>query len=253
MSDHVLVEPVKRSRLSSQIVLQLCGLIRDGRLRAGDRLPAERELADQLRVSRSSLREALRTMEVAGLIESHHGGGTFVRDAVSWNAVSPLALVLQTSDDHVGDLWEIRLMVEPEIAARAALRANDADLAALTGLLLRQEAALAREDVSLAIDREFHSTLAHASHNAVAVQVVDLIGSLLEAGRRHFVTSRERRQNAIDRHREIVAAVRAHLPEEARAAMRRHLQEIEGYIVGAIVSDAPGDADRRSAEERPRT
>jgi GntR family transcriptional repressor for pyruvate dehydrogenase complex len=244
MSDHVLVEPVKRSRLSSQIVLQLCGLIREGRLRAGDRLPPERELADQLHVSRSSLREALRTMEMAGLITSRHGSGAYVRDAVSWDAVSPLALVLQTSGDHVGDLWEIRLMVEPEIAARAALRATDADLAALTDLLQRQESAIEREDVSLGIDRDFHSALAQASHNAVAVRVVELIGSLLEAGRRHFVTSPERRQNAIDRHHEILHAVRARLPEEARNAMRRHLQEVEGYIVGALVNRSAGEIPR---------
>jgi GntR family transcriptional repressor for pyruvate dehydrogenase complex len=119
-------------------------------------------LADQLRVSRSSLREALRTMESAGLVESHHGGGTFVRDAVSCDAVSPLALVLQAPGDTVGDLWEIRLIVEPEIAARAALRATGEDLAAIDGLVDRQEAALDREDVSLGLGRDFHTARAYA-------------------------------------------------------------------------------------------
>jgi GntR family transcriptional repressor for pyruvate dehydrogenase complex len=246
MSDQTLVEPVRRSRLSRQIVLQLCELIREGRLRAGDRLPAERELAEQLRVCRSSLREALRTMELAGLVESHHGGGTYVRDAVSWDAVSPLALVLQTSGDTVGDLWEIRLIVEPEIAARAALRASDVDLAALAALLDRQEAALDREDVSLGIDRDFHIALAHASHNAVAVRVVELIGSLLLAGRGHFITSPERRLSALVRHREILAAVRSRVPEEARSAMLHHLQEVESYIVGALTVEAEGG--KRKAE-----
>jgi GntR family transcriptional repressor for pyruvate dehydrogenase complex len=241
MSDQTLVEPVRRSRLSHQIVLQLCELIRAGRLQAGDRLPAERELAEQLRVSRSSLREALRTMEHAGLVESHHGGGTYVRDAVSWDAVSPLALVLRTTDDAVGDLWEIRLIVEPEIAARAALRATDQDLGALTTLLERQEAALEREDVSLDIDRGFHIALAQASHNAVAVRVVELIGSLLLAGRGHFITSPERRLCALQRHREIVAGVRTRQPEAARVAMVRHLQEVESYIVGALADEAARD------------
>src|SRR5215217_1239373 len=146
MSNQALVEPVRRSRLSHQIVLQLTELIRDGRLRPGDRLPGERELAEQLKVSRSSLREALRAMESAGLVVSQHGSGVYVRDAVAWDAVSPLALVLQASGDTVGDLWEIRLIVEPEIAARAALRATAEDLATLTALLGRQEGALDRED-----------------------------------------------------------------------------------------------------------
>jgi GntR family transcriptional repressor for pyruvate dehydrogenase complex len=162
MSNGALVEPVRRSRLSHQIVLQLCEVIRQGRFRAGGRLPPERELADQLRVSRSSLREALRTMESAGLVESHHGGGTFVRDAVSCDAVSPLARVLQAPGDTVGDLWEIRLIVEPEIAARAALRATGEDLAAIDGLVDRQEAALDREDVSLGLGRDFHTARAYA-------------------------------------------------------------------------------------------
>lgn len=239
MGGQMLVEPVRRSRLSHQIVLQLCGLIREGRLRPGDRLPAERDLAEQLHVSRSSLREALRTMEIAGLVESHHGGGTYVRDAVSWDAVSPLAVVLQTSSDRVGDLWEMRLIVEPEIAARAALRATDDDLAALDGLLNRQEAALDREDTSLGIDRDFHSALAHASRNAVSVRVVELIGSMLAAGRGHFITSPARRQSALNRHREIVQAVRERRPEDARSAMLHHLQEVESYIVGALAGDAP--------------
>src|SRR5215217_6260523 len=246
MNVQALVEPVRRSRLSHQIVLQLCELIREGRLRPGDRLPAERELADQLKVSRASLREALRTMELAGLVESHHGGGTYVRDAVSWNAVSPLALVLQTSGDTVGDLWEIRLIVEPEIAARAALRATPDDIETLTALLDRQEGALDREDVSLGIDRDFHSALAYASHNAVAVRVVELIGSLLLTGRGHFVTSPERRLNALVRHREILTAVRVASPDDARNAMLHHLQEVESYIVGALAVEAEGG--RREAD-----
>jgi GntR family transcriptional regulator, transcriptional repressor for pyruvate dehydrogenase complex len=244
MSEQVLVEPIRRSRLSQQIVVRLSALIREGRLRAGDRLPAERELADQLRVSRSSLREALRTMELAGLVESRHGGGTYVRDAVAWNAVSPLALVLQASGDAVGDLWEIRLMVEPEIAARAALRATGDNLDELDELLARQAACLADEEGSLRLDRQFHAALAGASQNAVAVQVVELIGSLLQAGRSHFITSPERRQHALSWHREIVAAVRGRDPESARSAMRRHLQEVEAYIVGALVAESADGAIR---------
>src|SRR5215208_5403999 len=172
MGERATIEPVRRSRLSHEIVVRLCQLIRQGSLKPGDRLTSERELAEQLRVSRSSLREALRTMELAGLIESRHGGGTYVRAVLSWDAVSPLALVLQASDDTVGDLWEIRLIVEPEIAARAALRATPDDIETLTALLDRQEAALDREETSIGLDRDFHTALAHASHNAVAVRVV---------------------------------------------------------------------------------
>src|SRR5215218_7972124 len=231
------VEPVRRTRLSHLIVQQLCGLIRESRLRPGDRLPPERDLAEQLQVSRASLREALRTMAIAGLVESRHGGGTYVRDALSWDAVSPLALVLQASDDTVGDLWEIRLIVEPEIAARAAIRASDSDIAALNELLAQQESAIGQVDTSLAIDRAFHRELARASHNPVAVRVVEMIGSLLTEGRSHFVTSRERQQNALRRHRDILTAVGGRNPEAAQNAMLNHLQEVEAHIVAELGDD----------------
>lgn len=242
MSDQTIVKPVQRSRLSQQIVLQLLASIREGRLQPGDRLTAERELADQLQVSRSSLREALRTLEIAGLVESRHGGGTYVRDAFAGTGgtggtgVSPLALLLQSSGDTVGDLWEIRLIVEPEIAARAAVRAAPEDLDKMEELLHRQEAALGDAETALGIDREFHTALAHASRNAVAVRVLELIGSLLLAGRGHFIASTERQKSALRRHREILAAVRDRSPDEAGTAMRRHLQEVESYIVAALVA-----------------
>jgi len=234
MSATSLVEPVRRSRLSHQIVLQLTEMIREGRLRPGDRLPGERELADQLTVSRSSLREALRAMECAGLIVSHNGSGVFVRDAVVWDAVSPLALVLQASGDAVGDLWEIRLIAEPEIAARAAIWATADDLARLGDVVDRHALAIDRDDLFLSIDRELHACLAQSSRNSVAVQVVELMTSLVMTGRAHLVTSMERRQTAVRRHREIVAAVAARDPEAARGAMLHHLQDSEAYIVGSL-------------------
>jgi GntR family transcriptional repressor for pyruvate dehydrogenase complex len=240
------LEPVRRARLSHQIVLRLCEQIRQGQLRPGDRLTAERELADQLRVSRSSLREALRTLELAGLVESRHGGGTYVRDAVAWDAVSPLALVLQASGDAVGDLWEIRLIVEPEIAGRAAIRATPEDLAALEDALTRQVAALGRVEESVGADRELHKALARASHNSVAVRVVELIGALLFEGRSHFVALEERQQSALRCHREIVDAVRQGDPEAARSAMRRHLQEVEAHIVATLVEEGAGQANGTS-------
>ncbi len=104
MSGALTIEPVRRGRLSQQIVIQLCQLIRQGQIGPGDRLPPERDLAEQLGVSRASLREALRTLEVAGLVESRHGGGTYVRDVFEHGLVSTLALALRATGDVVGDL-----------------------------------------------------------------------------------------------------------------------------------------------------
>jgi GntR family transcriptional repressor for pyruvate dehydrogenase complex len=219
-------------------------------VKPGERLPAERDLAEQLQVSRSSLREALRSLELAGLVDSRHGGGTYIRDEFELNATSPLALILQTSGDNVGDLWEIRIIFEPEIAARAALRADREDLAALDVVLTRQVAHLDQENFSLEIDRDFHMALARASHNVVAVRVIELIGALLRDGRCHFLTTEERRQRAIVCHTAILDAVKAGHPHAARAAMLSHLQEVEAYILGSIVSESTRD-DQASPQPDP--
>jgi GntR family transcriptional repressor for pyruvate dehydrogenase complex len=243
-----MVEPIRRSRLSQQIVAQICQLIRQGRFRPGDRLPPERELSEQLQVSRASLREALRALEVSGIVEARHGGGTFVRDFSELEVISPLALVLEASDDIVGDLWEARVIFEPSIAALAALRATPIDLEALAAIVDRQagefEGAEGNER-AVSLDREFHTAIARASGNEVALRVLHLINQLLQEGQRHFNTSSERRGRAYHGHREILCAIREGAPHVARTAMLRHLQEVEEFILGEVIGDVqyPGVRD----------
>jgi GntR family transcriptional repressor for pyruvate dehydrogenase complex len=194
------------------------------------------------------LREALRTLEVAGLVESRHGGGTYVRDVFEHGLVPTLALALRATGDVVGDLWEVRGIVEPAIAARAAARATADDLAALEALLAEQATALEHEERLLALDRQFHAALARASGNAVAVRVIELINGLLEEGKVHFMTSQSRRHRAYDRHREIAAAIAAGQPQVARDAMLRHLQEVEEHILGGLAAEE--EARRANGEDR---
>jgi GntR family transcriptional regulator, transcriptional repressor for pyruvate dehydrogenase complex len=236
-----MVEPIRRSRLSQQIVAQICQLIRQGRFRPGDRLPPERELSEQLQVSRASLREVLRELEISGIVEARHGGGTYVRDFSELEVISPLALVLEASGDIVGDLWEARVIFEPSIAALAAVRATAIDIEALDAIVERQAGEFEGaegNDRAVSLDREFHSTIARASGNEVALRVLHLINQLLHEGQRHFITSSERRGRAYLCHREILSAIRDGEPHTARTAMLRHLQEVEAFILGEVIGDA---------------
>lgn len=235
-------EPIRRSRLSQQIVVQICHLIRQGQFGPGDRLPPERELAEQLQVSRASLREALRALEISGIVESRHGGGTYVRDFSERSVVSPLGLIFEAADDIIGDLWEVRAIFEPAVAAMTAVRASPEDVARLDEIVAEQEQAFHNfgdDDHWMTLDRAFHSSLAVSSGNKVAVRVLDLINQWLQDGRRHFVATPERRCSALTCHTQIRDAVREHQPDAAREAMLRHLQEVEEFILGELIEPSP--------------
>ncbi|CAN5608153.1 MAG: FadR family transcriptional regulator [Chloroflexia bacterium] len=242
MTEGYVIEPIRKSRLSQKIVIQICDLIRNGQVLPGNRLPSERELAEKLQVSRASLREALSALEVSGLIETRHGGGTYVRDFYEFGVTSPLALVLSTSNEIIGDLWEVRLIFEPAVAARAAVRATAAEIETMHDILRQHSAYLDRidgSDLLVDLDRTFHTTIARASRNQVSVRVLQLTNELLAESRRNYVSTPERRQLTYIRHTEIVTAIENRKPQVARDAMLAHLEEIERALLGEFVEEEP--------------
>src|SRR5437879_9494581 len=125
------LEPVRKTRIYEEVASQIQRLITDGRLRPGDHLPPERDLAEMFGVSRTSVRDAIRVLEMGGLVEPRHGEGTIVREGPIDAIVSPLAGALAASKDLTADLFDMRKMLEPPLARAAALRATAEDLDAL--------------------------------------------------------------------------------------------------------------------------
>lgn len=243
MDEQLIVAPIQRSRLSKQITVQLCRMIAQGQLQPGDRLPPERELTEMLQVSRTSLREALRVLEMAGIVAIRQGGGTFVRQLADDGMLSPLLLMFDVRGDLVGDLFEARVIFEPETAARAALRATDEDLIELDRLIRAQEQLTgvhAPEDAWLRLDRQFHITVARAAHNEVSVRVTRFITEMLQDVQRNFVASDQRVARAVVRHREILDAIRATDAKHARQAMLQHLREVEEFVLQGVPAEDAG-------------
>jgi GntR family transcriptional regulator, transcriptional repressor for pyruvate dehydrogenase complex len=248
VAEELSAEPIPRTRTHHQVVMRLCEMIREGRLRSGERLPSERDLAEQLQVGRSTVREALRVLEVSGIVALRHGSGAYLRDIREHDVISPLALLLDASGDGdiVGELWEVRIMFEPPLAARAALRATDEEIAALGRMVIDHERLFTAPDtleVCLAADREFHVRIAQAARNQVAVRVVQLLKQVLHESRRHFSASGERRWQAYESHREIMRAIREREPHAAYDCMLRHLQDVEAHIVGQLLHSQPATMD----------
>ena len=218
---------VTREAVPQQIVSRLLDLIQQRHLGPGDRLPAERDLAATMGVSRSSLREALRALTVLGVTEMRHGTGTYVSSLSPELLVRPLSFVLSLSDGGFEQLFEARKIVEPAMAALAAERVDDATLERLDGLASRAAAALDDEEAFMVADVELHDTIRFAAGNAILGRFMESIAALGLASRQATNPSRSLRAQSVEDHKGIVAALRRRDPETAAAAMRRHLENVE--------------------------
>ena len=130
-----MLKAVKKTRIYEDVVSQIHELITDGRLKAGDQLPSERELAETFKVSRTSVREALRALETQGLMVTRTGMGTFVADLPTESLVELLAKLLIEAKDALADIFEMRKLIEPQIAALAAERASKSDIEGMREIL----------------------------------------------------------------------------------------------------------------------
>lgn len=224
------IEPVRRVKLYEEIAARIRDLIASGELVPGQRLPSERKLAAEFKVGRAVVREAVRRLEMAGLVESHHGGGNYVREVTSEHLVMPIANILSGHNHLKEELKDARLFFEPQIAREAAIRATREDLWALQEVINRQEESLKSGASTANEDAEFHALLARATHNTVVERVVEVINNLLdEAGVRVFQYG-ERSQHSLDGNRLILEAVKRRDPQAAQKAMELHIEDIARYF-----------------------
>jgi GntR family transcriptional repressor for pyruvate dehydrogenase complex len=221
---------VTRDALPDQIAARLIDLITERRLKAGDRLPPERELAASMGVSRSSLREALRALAMLGVAEMRHGDGTYLTALDPAALMKPVGLVLALSDGGLEQLFEARKLVEPGLAALAAERISDVAAAELCRCAQATPTALEDPEAFMWADIELHAQIARAASNAVLSRLLDSIAGMALASRRRtgrFPVVRE--QSARD-HREIAAAIAARDANAASAAMLQHLENVERAV-----------------------
>jgi GntR family transcriptional regulator, transcriptional repressor for pyruvate dehydrogenase complex len=223
-------EVVRRNRVYEEVAKQIERLILN-KLRPGDKLPSERELADMLRVSRGSIRDAIRGLELMGLVEPRQGTGTIVREVSADSLVNPFANALKRRKELVSELLDFRKMLEPPLAARAATHASPEELSEMEEILRRQEEKQRQGDAAVAEDAEFHYSVALASDNSVVLKVIDILMDLLRDTRARSLQVEGRPQKSLSGHRRILAAIKRHDGEAAKAAMRRHLEDVEEIVL----------------------
>lgn len=218
--------PVRRRRLYEDVVQQLQTLISSGRLEPGDQLPSERALADQLAVSRTSVREALRILEARGMIEARPGQGLFVRGRRTEEIVSVLASYLMKERETFLEVLDVREALERKAAERAAMLATDKDLEALKAALVAMQDEVLEGKVALDSDTDFHRALGVASRNEVLSRMLDTVLGLMIQRRREVFSRNWGGVLTLHQHANIYRAIKNRDPELAGALVSAHLREL---------------------------
>ncbi len=224
------VKPVGRKSIYEDIVLQIKKMLETGELAPGDKLPPERSLAEMFAVSRNSVREAIKALAEQDVLESRQGAGTFVREQSTGGMLPDFSRIVTDEGALVRDVFEVRKLLEPEIAAMAAKNASPGEVTRLEAALVEQEVALREGRIAGTHDQRFHKLLAEASGNDVLRAMVTALHDDFTESRADELQSEERQQASLAAHRAIVEAVRDGYVMQAEKAMREHLEEIESIV-----------------------
>ncbi len=236
----MVFQPIAPERAYQTIVAQIEELIAQGKLKQGDQLPSERELAEQFGVSRVVIRESIRNLQARGIVEVRHGSGTFVRANPKDTLTQTLTLLLKLEESSLLDLYVIRQALELVAAPRAAQYANEQDIKALRETLGEMRDIIAKGidveehfEIFTRCDMELHARVADASHNAPLATLLRAILPMIMAGRLQIINrtggfkrfiARSSPAVVIEEHTNIVSAIVNKDPAAAEHFVYKHLQ-----------------------------
>jgi GntR family transcriptional repressor for pyruvate dehydrogenase complex len=237
--ERIALEPLRPLALKERVIQQLTRLIEEGVLEPGDRLPSERELSEELQVSRGTVREAVQFLGALGLVEVRHGLGTFVR-----LGTDPSELREEWREwtirhaERVHDLLELRKGLESFAAELAAERAGGEEVAAMEDALEQMQPAVDSPDVTglIQADLAFHHALCAAAGNAALSEFADALGEQLVRERGVIWNLPGRPARSLVEHRAIYEAVHAGDPARARQAVFEHLTSVEQDLGASVLS-----------------
>lgn len=224
----------ERANKSQRIVTQIRQLLVDGKLKIGERLPPERELARVFNVSRTSVREAIKTLSGLDYVVIKKGSGVFVKEALLDSYIDSVAGTLIISRDEVSMIFEIRKVLETQAAAWASLRATETELEELAGLI-KEVSSIDPKKISAGVareyDKKFHSAIIRMSHNDVLARIISGMFDILDRIRLKTAELPGRAAQSINDHSAIVRAITLRDPEKASQAMYDHLESVETTLI----------------------
>jgi GntR family transcriptional repressor for pyruvate dehydrogenase complex len=228
--------PIQSSKVFEQIVEQIEKRILSGELQSGDRLPTERELSEQFHVSRTAVREAMKTLAQRGLVDMRPGRGTIVIDGTSQAMRHSMGLMMKVGQAGSSEsLVEIREIIEPEIAALAAVRATDEQITAMREAVKIMDIYIHETNAYIKADNDFHRALAAGTQNILILSLVDSIVDLLSEQRKLIFSTNGAPERGQIHHKRILDSVIRHDVEAAREAMRAHLQQVREDVKNSSI------------------
>jgi GntR family transcriptional repressor for pyruvate dehydrogenase complex len=228
-----MFKQVKSKKVYQHVVEQIQVMVMNGELKKDDKLPTERDLAEELGVSRTSIREALRSLEMIGLVESRQGEGNFIGGNIKSNFFEPLSVMFMLNQGNPRDILELRMVIEVEAASLAAQRVNNEDrtkdIKELNNLMKRLREA-SNEEESKSIDLQLHYKIAEITGNYLIMMLLNTISSLMEtfveSARGMILVDPENREKLLNEHQSIVDSISEGDSEKSIKSMREHLDTI---------------------------
>jgi GntR family transcriptional repressor for pyruvate dehydrogenase complex len=217
------LRPLERSRLYEDLGERLGQFARESKMAAGDRFPPERELAQQLRVSRTSVRQAMVVLQALGFVDVRHGEGIFLRRMRGFGESLPKLLERRR---RLPEVLEAREALEVKLAELAAARATKEDLTAMQAALRIMEKEIKTSGIGTGGDAAFHHAIAAAARNAVLLHLIDAMADAIQETRVESLSEPGRPPRSLEAHRRILRAIEAGTPRKAAQEMRKHLRQV---------------------------
>lgn len=228
-----MFKPVKNMKVYEQVVDQIKEMVRVGQIKKGDKLPTERVMAEELQVSRTSIREAMRALEVVGLIESRQGAGNYIREEFDDVLLEPLSIVFMLQNGTNKDIFELREVLELSTIFLSVMRISDEELKKLGELVERFKTSRDEEE-NVKIDSEFHSIIVKGANNVLITNLLEgvseLVDKFISEGRRAILSDEGNRGKLLDFHEKIYLAIKNRDAYSAYKHMKEHFQLIKENI-----------------------
>lgn len=221
-----MINPIKNEKIYQIIMEQIKEMVKNGELKKGDKLPSERLLAEKLEVSRSSVREALKSLSILGLVESKHGEGNYIKSNFEDSLLEPLSIVFLLIGGLNEEIFQLRRIVEPEAAAIAAKNINQSELAELLCILEEMENCEEVEE-AVALDRKFHYNIVKAAGNNLISTIMFSVSLLIEKYIGNSQIHNINKEIVESQHREIYNALEKHDSTLACNILKKHLKLCE--------------------------